>query len=143
MFSGSRGWSAPAGLLVAVLTWGCLPPAPVVTDGATPADGSADGTADQNQRPVADAGQDQTATAGTTVRLDGTGSADADGDQLLFIWQQIDGEPDAELEGVFSSRPRFNAPQVSVETVLTFRLTVVDGTWAAADEVRVTVRPAP
>jgi len=143
MFSSSRGWPAPAGLLVAVLTWGCLPPAPEATDSATPADGSADGTADLNQRPVADAGQDQTATAGATVRLDGTGSADADGDQLLFVWQQIDGEPNAELQGAFSSRPRFRAPQVAVETVLTFRLTVVDGTWASADEVRVTVRPAP
>jgi len=143
MFSGLRGWPAPAGLLLALLLGGCLAPAPQPADGAAPTDGSPAGTATQNQRPVADAGQDQTVTAGITVRLDGTGSVDADGDQLLFVWQQIDGKPDPELEGPFSSRPRFDAPQVAVQTVLTFRLTVVDGMWAAADEVRVTVRPAP
>jgi hypothetical protein len=92
---------------------------------------------------VADAGQDRTAIAGATVYLDGTGSADADGDQLLFVWQRIEGEPHAGLEGVFSSRTRFNAPQVTVATVLAFRLIVVDGVWAAADEVRVAVRSAP
>jgi hypothetical protein len=61
----------------------------------------------------------------------------------LFIWQQIDGEPTVELENGFSSLPRFDAPQVAVQTVLTFRLIVVDGTWAATDEVCVTVQPAP
>jgi len=39
-----------------------------------------------NSRPVADAGPPQTVAAGTRVRLDGSASHDADGDQLSFAW---------------------------------------------------------
>jgi hypothetical protein len=37
-------------------------------------------------QPVADAGEDQTVTAGDTVQLDGSGSTDADEDTLTFEW---------------------------------------------------------
>ncbi len=39
-----------------------------------------------NSRPVADAGSDRTEATGTTVTLDGSGSADVDGDGLTFMW---------------------------------------------------------
>jgi chitinase len=143
MFRGLKGWPMLAGLLLAALPWGCLPPVAEPTGDALPADGSADQVADRNHRPVADAGEDQTVAAGATVLLDGSGSADADNDQLSFFWQQVDGEPQVELEGGFSSRARFEALEVSAETMLTFRLTVVDGTWASVDEVRVTICPTP
>jgi hypothetical protein len=42
-----------------------------------------------NDPPVADAGPDQTASVGTTVRLDGTGSSDPDGDPLAFQWTLV------------------------------------------------------
>jgi Bacterial surface protein, Ig-like domain/FlgD Ig-like domain/FG-GAP repeat/K319L-like, PKD domain len=45
-----------------------------------------------NQPPVADAGSDQTvegtSPAGALVTLDGTGSTDADNDQLTYIWRE-------------------------------------------------------
>ena len=39
-----------------------------------------------NSKPLADAGPDQTAPVGQTVRLDGSASSDADGDSLAFLW---------------------------------------------------------
>ena len=39
-----------------------------------------------NARPVADAGPDQVVKVGETVRLDGSGSFDPDGDRLAFEW---------------------------------------------------------
>src|SRR5437773_1240369 len=39
-----------------------------------------------NRRPIADAGADQSGTAGATIQLNGTGSSDLDGDALTFSW---------------------------------------------------------
>ncbi|MDA0336954.1 MAG: PKD domain-containing protein [bacterium] len=39
-----------------------------------------------NNAPVADAGSPQTVAVGTTVGLDGSGSLDADGDALTYLW---------------------------------------------------------
>ena len=49
-----------------------VPDATIITTGNTP--------------PVADAGADQTVYVGDTVRLDGGGSSDVDGDALTYIW---------------------------------------------------------
>jgi hypothetical protein len=43
----------------------------------------------ENSAPVADAGDAQTAHAGETVTLDGSGSQDADGDPLTFVWSFV------------------------------------------------------
>jgi len=43
-----------------------------------------------NSPPVADAGVDQTVKVGDTVRLDGSGSGDADNDPLTFQWTLTD-----------------------------------------------------
>ncbi len=40
----------------------------------------------RNSAPVADAGRRQTARAGATVQLDGSGSTDVDGDRLSYAW---------------------------------------------------------
>jgi len=39
-----------------------------------------------NTSPVADAGQDQVVTTGSSVTLDGSGSSDSDGDSLSYQW---------------------------------------------------------
>jgi len=39
-----------------------------------------------NSRPVADPGTDQSGTVGMTIRLDGSGSSDVDGDPLTYRW---------------------------------------------------------
>jgi hypothetical protein len=43
----------------------------------------------QELRPTANAGPDQNATVGATVRLDGSASSDGDGDPLHFHWSLI------------------------------------------------------
>ena len=60
-------------------------------------DGTVDSAADtvsviaatENSAPVANAGNDQNVTAGTTVFLDGSGSTDADGDGLFYSWDFV------------------------------------------------------
>jgi hypothetical protein len=127
-------------LATLVLSGGCL------QDGG-PADQTSDGdgagnTAIENTPPVADAGADQTASVGDLVVLDATGSSDADNDQLIYIWRQIAGEPEVLLDNVSASRPRFFVPGgITEETVLTFRLIVVDGFTADSDDVAVTIQP--
>ena len=39
-----------------------------------------------NSKPVANAGTPQNVTVGSTVQLNGSGSSDADGDELDFFW---------------------------------------------------------
>jgi hypothetical protein len=135
-------WQVLGALLaVLVLAGGCLV-VPETTDGTDGANGATDDTTVANHAPVADAGTDQPATAGEQVVLDGTGSTDADGDRLAFIWRQVGGEPTVALADAFSSRPSFFVPaDVPEETVLTFRLTVHDGLASDLDEVAVTVTP--
>ena len=75
-----------------------------------------------NQPPVADAGDPQTVHAGT-VTLDGSGSLDPDGDDLLYQWVQTAGAA-VTLSDSTAVGPTFTAP--SVAGVLTFELTVTD-----------------
>src|SRR5512133_722055 len=57
-------------------------------------DGTVDGAADEvtvtaatpNAAPVANAGPDQAVATGALVTLDGSGSSDADGDALTYLW---------------------------------------------------------
>lgn len=92
-----------------------------------------------NDSPVANAGADQTADEGATVVLDGTGSGDVDGDTLSVSWKQIAG-PRVRLRSKRTLTPSFVAPAVTADTVLTFRLSVSDGSVVVSDTVDVTVR---
>jgi uncharacterized repeat protein (TIGR01451 family) len=58
-----------------------------------------------------------------TISLDGTGSSDPDGDDLLYHWVQTDGTT-VTLSDDTAASPTFTAPLV--EGVLTFALTVTD-----------------
>jgi RHS repeat-associated protein len=61
----------------------------IVNDGAEDSDPDTVFVDTENSRPVANAGPDQTVTAGSPVRLDGTVSTDADGDPLTFKWSLL------------------------------------------------------
>jgi hypothetical protein len=75
-----------------------------------------------NHPPVANAGSDQTVTAGDTVTLNGAGSSDADGDSLSYSWLQTAGRT-VSFDST-AQNPIFEAPNVKKETTLIFQLTV-------------------
>ena len=96
-----------------------------------------------NNRPMADAGPDQTGVwEGALVTLDGSGSSDPDDDPLKYRWNQYRGE-----RVVLSSRdvvnPTFTAPrELTADVVLSFRLLVTDPSGRFdSDTVTVTVDP--
>jgi MYXO-CTERM domain-containing protein len=92
-----------------------------------------------NRPPVADAGPDIAVEGLARVTLDGRGSVDPDlGATLTYTWEQTEG-PEVTLSGVYSSQPTLVVPAVSADVVLTFRLTVSDGSLFSSDTVRVTV----
>ena len=89
-----------------------------------------------NEPPMADAGSDQTADAGTIVTLSGTAD-DTDGTIVSYEWEQTGGTR-VSLTGPATAT--FTAPDVSTDETLTFQLTVTDDDGAqASDEVSVTV----
>ena len=77
-----------------------------------------------NHAPVADAGPDQTVMEGDSVHFDGTGSHDADGDSLRYIWLAPGG---IHLLDSTSPTPVFLAPEVQQTTTFSFALIVNDG----------------
>ena len=100
------------------------------------------GVVDTNDPPIADAGSDQTVTAGQTVILDSSGSTDADGSIASRAWTQTGGTPAITLPNPAAIKPVFTAPDVGASTVLTFTLTVTDNEGATdTDTVTVTVNP--
>ena len=95
-----------------------------------------------NQPPVADAGPDQTVRGGDRVDLDGSGSADPDGQIAAYGWEQIDG-PMVELTDADTETPFFTAPEpTDGGLTLRFRLTVADDE-GSEDENTVTVTVSP
>jgi hypothetical protein len=84
-----------------------------------------------NTLPVANAGPDQSAVQGEEVCFDGSGSSDADGDSLTYLWT-LDTWPDgssAELDNPMAVKPCFTADLPGTYTV---SLTVNDGTVDSA-----------
>jgi hypothetical protein len=89
-----------------------------------------------NRLPAANAGPDQTVPMVATVRLDGSGSTDPDGDSLSYSWIQSYG-PAADLQDTQGMYPDFVASALGVYE---FVLTVTDGRGGSdSDTVRVTV----
>ena len=76
--------------------------------------------------PSANAGTNQTITRGGIIILDGSSSSDPDEDPLTYYWTQSSG-PEVELDSNNSVSPSFTAPDVSVDSTITFKLTVHDG----------------
>ena len=112
-----------------------------VSDGALTA--TADVTvvlANINEPPTANAGQDQSVDAGTSVTLHGSGSDQDAGDTLTYIWTQTGGTVVA-LSDAAASSLTFTAPdEVSGAIALTFTLRITDaGGLHDEDAVTVTV----
>ncbi len=89
---------------------------------------------EENVKPRADAGSNQSVFVGDTVTLDGTASYDDNGDALTYYWEQIDSSGyDLGVTGSTLSIVTFTAPDVPTYTELKFELTVTEQTDEALD----------
>ena len=61
----------------------------IVNDGTVNSDPGTTTVSTTNSKPVAQAGNDQHGTVGTTITLNGSGSSDVDGDALTYQWSLI------------------------------------------------------
>jgi uncharacterized repeat protein (TIGR01451 family) len=85
-----------------------------------------------NRAPAAHAGSSQVAAERAFVTLDGSASADPDGDPLEYRWTQVEGPPVA-LDFSDPVRPTFSAPEVGTAgAVLAFELVVRDAAAESA-----------
>lgn len=95
-----------------------------------------------NEPPVANAGADQIVNEGDLVTLLGSGT-DSDGTIASYAWVQTSG-PTVSLSNPAVAQPTFTAPQVAVQQVLSFKLTVTDDDGATGEDfVNVTVNDVP
>jgi hypothetical protein len=91
--------------------------------------------------PTANAGPNQTASAGATVVLNGSGSSSQTGDPLTFSWTQTGGTA-VILAGANTATPIFTAPDEA--DTLTFQLVVRDKNGTSTpDTVSITVTAPP
>ena len=81
----------------------------------------------KNIQPEANAGKNQIAPEGSQVILDGSKSKDRDGKIESYRWQQILGPgTKVALDNPNNIEANFISPQVSHDTILVFKLTVID-----------------
>jgi hypothetical protein len=92
-----------------------------------------------NTAPVSNAGPDQSLPP-TRVTLDGTASADPDGQSLTYSWAQTGGPAAVTLSSATSPTPTFLA---TVDGAYTFTLTVNDGLVPTPDSVTITIINVP
>jgi hypothetical protein len=94
----------------------------------------------QNNAPVANGGDDQTVSANTEVTLDGSKSSDDDGKLASYKWEQTDG-PKVDIMNSDEAKASFNAPSLSEDSKLVFKLTVIDDQDASdSDDVTIEVK---
>jgi hypothetical protein len=93
-----------------------------------------------NERPMADAGPDQSVNEGTIVLLNGLNSTDPGDGIAIYSWQQTGGAPVVLLDP-WAPETTFTAPDVSPEgESLSFQLTITDnGGLKSSDECIVNV----
>ncbi len=126
-----RGTRLPGMVLLAgALLWGCS------SDPTDPV-GNTDPDPSTNQAPTAAAGSDVSVSVGLAVTLDGTASADPDGDAITYAWTLTPPSGSAAvLDGETGESPTFTP---DVEGAYVASLVVNDGTDdSAPDEITVT-----
>ncbi|MFA4907409.1 MAG: lamin tail domain-containing protein, partial [archaeon] len=119
--SGNSNWTASAGTDVNNSEWLVYP-----KDTFTYL-GSHSTSSGGNIKPLSDAGKDQVVALSSVVILDGSSSADPDGNIVTYSWLQINGE-NVTLTTPLQAITQFTAP--SSETSLIFELTVTDDSSA-------------
>ncbi len=98
-----------------------------------------------NQAPIAEAGDNQTASSGQKVTLNGTKSYDPEAQSIAYRWVQTGGTS-VSLSAATIAKPTFTAPSVATgqSSTLIFELTVIDTqSLSAADTCLVQVLGAP
>ncbi len=91
-----------------------------------------------NTAPVANAGSNQVAHSGSTITLDGSGSTDADGDTLTYLWV-LTSKPSgsaAVFLNVTAQKPTFTADKVGSYVA---QLVVSDGKLTSTNIATVTI----
>ena len=91
-----------------------------------------------NTAPVADAGPDGRARTSETVSLDGTGSADADGDGLSYTWTLVK-KPAASRTRIVNESSEKAQFWADVDGEYLATLTVSDGKLEASDDATWTI----
>ncbi|MCK4662483.1 MAG: carboxypeptidase-like regulatory domain-containing protein, partial [Bacteroidales bacterium] len=90
-----------------------------------------------NEKPVANAGQDQIVNENTEVTLDGSGSYDPDDDDITYLWTA---PAEITLSDITAANPVFTAPEVDEDTDFIFTLVVNDGELDSdPDEIIITI----
>ncbi|MHC4445806.1 MAG: PKD domain-containing protein [Planctomycetota bacterium] len=93
-----------------------------------------------NLPPVATAAAIPAVVEGNVlVLLTAVGSADPDGDILTYSWVQTGGEPSVSLTGADLDTSGFVSPDVQAGTILTFTVTISDGSASSSASVEVRV----
>jgi M6 family metalloprotease-like protein len=149
----SYKWTAPAGITLSSATASkptfTAPEISVNSDytfSLVVNDGTVDSPTNQvkitviqvNKIPVANAGADQSVNEGAVVTLDGSVSADADGNPLTYNWTAPAG---IVLSSSTVAKPTFIAPEVTATTNYLFSLVVNDGfVNSPADQVIITFK---
>ena len=97
-----------------------------------------------NNAPTADAGAGQTVAEGAPVTLDGSASADPEGENLTYAWTQV-GTSTVTLTGDTTATPIFTAPaDLLTTTSLDLSLVVNDGANDSdPNTVTITITAAP
>jgi hypothetical protein len=90
-------------------------------------------TSQPNTPPIASAGPDQAARVGDTAQLDGSGSTDADGDPLSYLWSLNTRPPSstADLQGATTANPTLTIDRPGTYVA---QLVVRDGTTDSAPD---------
>ncbi len=107
-----------------------------ITDSASQTYFFEGGNSGVNNAPIANAGSDQNFYVNNTVALNGSGSADPDGNPITYLWTQSSG-PSAVLNNSATAAPTFT-PAATGTYVFTLTVTDYEG-LTGTDSVTITI----